>query len=114
MLADYAESAGFVTHNPASRADLNLFGRGAATKRNSNQRKNKMNDVEKLARLMCEENGTDPDKMVIVGFRAKWLFWDKPIYSKRWETFAAIAADTLAMDRAIKKLTKTKGKQNVT
>jgi len=32
MLADYAESAGFVTHNPASRANLNLFGRGAATK----------------------------------------------------------------------------------
>ena len=73
-----------------------------------------MNDVEKLARIMCEENGTDPDKMVIVGFGAKWLFWDKPIYSKRWETFASIAADALAMDRAMKKLTKTKGKQNVT
>jgi hypothetical protein len=39
MLADYAESAGFVTHNPASRADLNLS--GEARQQNETQTKGK-------------------------------------------------------------------------
>jgi len=69
-----------------------------------------MDDIERLARLMCAEIGVSPDKMITVGSRKNGWFGVTYITAPRWETFKGVANDALAMDRAMTKFKQGKDK----